>query len=258
MIWRATIVLMALTSRRYVRDELVGLAHRGLGVAEFSLAAARALNRAVPFDGVCVLTLDPATLLPTGEVVENGLPDDARVRMAEIELGEPDYLKFRELARLPVPAGSLSHATDGRLERSTRHRELKQPNGLGDEIRSVLVGDSGAWAGITLMRETGRAPFTPRDAELVASLSAPLLEGLRRALLLTGVAPAQDHDTGVVLVGEDNAIESADASAEQWLADLAAPQELIGAVATRARAAAAGQTDNAAPARACAPPRVAG
>ena len=95
---------MAGSSRRQVQDELVGLAHRGLDVTGFSLAAARALNRAVPFDGVCVLTLDPATLLPTGEVVENGLPDAARLRMAEIEIGEPDYLKFRELARRPVPA----------------------------------------------------------------------------------------------------------------------------------------------------------
>ena len=54
--------------------DLAALVHRGLGVQDFSLAAARALRHAVPFDGVCVLTLDPATLLPTGEVVENGLP----------------------------------------------------------------------------------------------------------------------------------------------------------------------------------------
>src|SRR5215217_5051570 len=161
---------MAGVSRRQVRDELVGLAHRGLGVREYSLAAARALGRAVPFDGVCVLTLDPATLLPTGEVVENGLPGAARRRMAEIEIGEPDLLKFSALARLPVPAGSLSHATGGHLDRSLRHRELKRPNGLGDELRSVLVGDAGAWAGITLMREAGSAPFRPAETALVASL----------------------------------------------------------------------------------------
>ena len=34
----------------------------------FSLASAEALGRAVPFDGLCVVTVDPATLLPTGEV----------------------------------------------------------------------------------------------------------------------------------------------------------------------------------------------
>ena len=57
-----------------IRDDVTRLAHRGMGVPEFSLKAAHALRRAVPFDGVCVLTLDPATLLPTGHVIENGLP----------------------------------------------------------------------------------------------------------------------------------------------------------------------------------------
>jgi hypothetical protein len=56
------------------RSEIGRLAHRGLGVRDFSLAAARTLRRAVWFDGVCVVTLDPATLLPTGHVIENGLP----------------------------------------------------------------------------------------------------------------------------------------------------------------------------------------
>ena len=65
---------MAAASPERLRDDLVHLVHRGHGVREFALGAARILRRAVPFDGVCVLTLDPATLLPTGEVVENGLP----------------------------------------------------------------------------------------------------------------------------------------------------------------------------------------
>ena len=68
------------------RDDIVGLVHRGAGVREFSLAAGRILARAVPFDGVCVLTLDPATLLPTGDVVENALPPDATRGMAAIEI----------------------------------------------------------------------------------------------------------------------------------------------------------------------------
>ena len=56
---------------------LLRLAHRGLGVRDFSFAAARPSVPLVAFDGICVLTFDPATLLPTGEVVENGLPEAA-------------------------------------------------------------------------------------------------------------------------------------------------------------------------------------
>jgi hypothetical protein len=48
-----------------VREDLVRLVHRGADVRGFALGAARILVRAVPFEGVCVLTMDPAT--PPGD-----------------------------------------------------------------------------------------------------------------------------------------------------------------------------------------------
>jgi hypothetical protein len=90
---------MSAVSRQRLRDDIIRLSHRSLGVREFSLAARRAMRRGVPHDGVCVLTMDPATVLPTGEVVENGLPPAAAQRMTEIEVGAPDFNKFSELAR---------------------------------------------------------------------------------------------------------------------------------------------------------------
>src|SRR6185437_558739 len=125
---------MATASVERVRDDLVRLLHRGADVREFSLAAGRMLTRAVPFDGVCVITMDPATLLPTGEVSEGGLPRSARPRMAEIEASERDFNAFAALAFSESPAAALSAATGGDLQRSTRHRELKAPNGFGDEL----------------------------------------------------------------------------------------------------------------------------
>ena len=70
-------------------------------------AVTRILRRVVPFEGRCLLTVDPATLLPTGEMVEDGLPSVAMVRFNEIELKEPDFNKFVALAhaaRGPRPA----------------------------------------------------------------------------------------------------------------------------------------------------------
>jgi hypothetical protein len=90
---------MSVVSPQRLRDDIITPSHRGLGVREFSLAAGRAMRRGVPHDGVCVLTMDPATVLPTGEVVENGLPPAAAQRMTEIEVGAPDFNKFSELAR---------------------------------------------------------------------------------------------------------------------------------------------------------------
>lgn len=79
--------------------------------------------------------------------------------MLEIEVSEPDFNKFAELARSRRPAASLSQATDRALDRSLRQRELKAPNGFGDELRAALVGGTATWGAITLGREAGRAHF---------------------------------------------------------------------------------------------------
>jgi DNA-binding CsgD family transcriptional regulator len=231
-----------------VRSDILRLAHRGLGVRDFSLAVARALRRAVPFDGVCVITLDPATLLPTGHVIENGLPDSTMARYMEIEIREPDVGKFVDLAHGPQRAMSLSAATDGVLDRSRRHRELRGPNGFGDELRAAFVGDSGAWGAIVLLREAGTPDFTAADARLLAALSQPLAEGLRRATLLTAASGSEDDGdepgTGLLLLAVDGSLETQNAAARLWLDELGAdptPGALlplaIRTVGLRARAA---------------------
>ena len=189
-----------------IREDVLRLSHRGLGVREFALAAARAVGRRVPHDGVCVLTMDPATLLPTGEVVENGLPAAATERLTQIELSEPDFNKFSDLARGRTPAASLSQATERVLDRSVRHRELKRPSGFDDELRAVFAGDTGTWGAITLLRESGAERFSPEEVSLVSSLTPYLAEGLRRAILNNAVAGdgADDQSVGLVLLDEGN------------------------------------------------------
>src|SRR5262245_38809028 len=130
---------MAVASSARVRDDLARLVHRGGEIGEFTRGAGRVLRRAVPFDGLCMLTLDPATLLPTSGVVENGLPPAATARMSAIELRGEDINNFRSLARSGQTAASLSDSTRGHLDRSLRHREVRRPNGFGDELRAVLV-----------------------------------------------------------------------------------------------------------------------
>ena len=217
-----------------------------MGVPEFSLKAAHALRRAVPFDGVCVLTLDPATLLPTGHVIENGLPPATARRYSEIEIREPDFNKLSDLARAPRPAASLSAATKGELDLSLRHRELRSPSGFGDELRSVLVSDARAWGGIVLLRERGRPDFTPAETRLLAACSPHLAEGLRRAVLVGEIVDGGDEDgaPGLVLLGDDGAVEDADAAGRGWLDELRVdesdPPVAVRTVANRAREVASG------------------
>jgi DNA-binding CsgD family transcriptional regulator len=237
--------------------EIVRLVHRGLGVRDFSLASARSLDGAVPFDGVCVFTMDPATLLPTGHVIENGLPDSTLPRYTEIEIREPDFNKFSALARAAQPTATLSEATAGKLELSLRHRELRRPHGWGDELRAVFVGDSGTWGGLVLLREAGRADFTRADMRLVSRLSQHLAEGLRRAMLLTELSEVPEEDDpapGLLLLDDDNGIELANPAAQAWLGELGAADRsapfVVQTVANRARSIAAGVVDGGAVARA--------
>src|SRR3954466_8314280 len=101
-----------------LRDAVISLSHRHYDVREYSLGAARIVRRAVGFDGVCVLTFDPATMLPTGEVVDHGLPPAATSRMAEIEFGAADFNKFTALAQAATHTARLSKVTEGELNRS--------------------------------------------------------------------------------------------------------------------------------------------
>ena len=235
---------MTVGSPERLRGDLKRLLHRSENVSDFSLGAARILARAVPFDGICLVTMDPATLLPTGEVVENGLPHATRARMAEIEIGGEDFNRFSSLKSSGELAGNLSEATSGDLDQSQRHRELRRPNGFGDELRVALVDDSTMWGGLTLLRGSDRRTFTPADAALIRSLSRYLAEGLRRAMLVTALSAdrqATEESVGLVLLASDNSITRADAIAEKWLAELredgrdAPVPPVVTAVASRAR-----------------------
>lgn len=219
---------------------------------DFSRAVTRILGRAVPFDGICLLTIDPATLLPTGEIVEDGLPAAAMIRLTEIELREPDFNKFTALARAHQPTASLSGATAGDLDQSLRQREVRRPSGFADELRAVLSGTTGTWGALTLLREAKRPHFTPAEVRFVASLAGALADGLRRAALLGDAVDGGDHDTGLLVLAADGTVEMANPAAGRWLDELGGGDRpgghlplAVRAVAGRARAAAAEGADGA-------------
>ena len=163
--------MAATGERQRVRDEVVRLVHRIADVPQLAHEVTRVLRRAVPFDGTCLLTMDPATLLPTGDVVENALPPSAAVRLTEIELREPDVNKFTDLARGRLPAAGLAEATAGELDRSTRHRELRRPSGFDDELRVVLTGAT---------RHVGRAHAAARGTAPPLHAGGHAAHGLAR------------------------------------------------------------------------------
>ena len=242
-------------TRARVRADIVRIVHRDLDLPDIVRAVGQTLQRAVPFDGVCLLTVDPATLLPTGEVVENGLPPSARMRLTEIELGEPDFNKFTALARNAIPAASLSAATGGALDRSRRQREIRRPSGFADELRSVLTGSTGSWGSLTLLREVRRPYFSAADVQFVASLSETLADGVRRAAL-HGTVDDGATETGFLVLAADDTIEMSNEAATAWIDELwitgSAPASLpvaIRAVVAQTRRVASGDHTGLATAR---------
>ncbi|HEX3261094.1 MAG TPA: hypothetical protein VHS35_21440, partial [Pseudonocardia sp.] len=210
---------MAVAAPERVRRALGGLP--AVDARGFAIQAARVLARAVPFDGFCVLTTDPATRLPTGEIVENGLPAGVLGRLTEIELSGADVNTFAALARADRHAAGLSAATGGDLDRSRRHRELRRPHGLGDELRAALVVDGTTWGALTLLRGGQRPDFAAGDTALVAGVADALADGLRRATLTEAVAATRaERGGGVLALAGDDTVVTVDPAAERWLAQL--------------------------------------
>lgn len=199
-----------------VRADLVRLVHRGLPAPEFSHAVGDLLMRAVPAEGTCMMTVDPATLLPTAEYVENGLPAPELLRLVDIELREPDYNKWVHLARAERPAASLSDVTAGELNRSMRQREIRAPGGFADELRVALGSSAGTWGELTLFREANRPWFAESEVQFVASVAGLITDGLRRGMLL-GQAHCDDAHVGLLVLDPDDGVQMRNPAADRWL-----------------------------------------
>lgn len=202
-----------------VRGEVLRLVHRGLPVPDFSREVGAALCRAVPAEGTYLMTTDPATLLPTAEYVENGLPAPALLRLVEIEMREPDYNKWTHLARAQRPAASLSDVTEGDLDRSLRQREIRGPGGFADELRVVLSSSRATWGELTVFREANRPHFAAVEVRFLAGMAGLVADGLRRSLLLDEAA-AGTGEVGVLVLDPDDGVSMSNPAARSWLGSL--------------------------------------
>jgi DNA-binding CsgD family transcriptional regulator len=198
----------------------VRLAHRELDLTAFFDAADRALQRFVPFDTSCWMSLDPGGVLPTSHFSRDyGLPQ--LMELAANEFLEEDVNKFASLARAPRPVGILSQVTDGDPQRSPRYVRILAPLGFdrGDELRAVFRDGEAVWGAVVIHRRQG--VFSEHDAEAVADVGALLANGIRRAILRTAVTiGGDDEGPGLIILGADDSIETVTPAATRWLGEL--------------------------------------
>jgi DNA-binding CsgD family transcriptional regulator len=202
--------------------EISWLCQGGLEKDAFCRAVGERLADAVPYDGSCWHTIDPATLLITSHLTER-IPEVNFPGLAFNEYVADDVNTFASLTRGRRRVATLHGATFGKPERSLRHREMLRPRGFDAELRASFVSRSSCWGSLILLREDGHPDFARDERALLTRLAPRIAEGLRRALLVSAARrSAEEAGPGLVVLDGAGGLESLTPAAAMWLEQLGA------------------------------------
>ncbi|WP_043626702.1 helix-turn-helix transcriptional regulator [Nonomuraea candida] len=204
----------------YRPAEILSAAERSADPLELFSRASAGLRRHVPFDAAVWTATDPETGLVTAPMlVENLGSGEGCAAYWESELLEENVLPFRDLARAAVPVAGLRAATGDLPARSARYRRLLGGQGVDDELRAVLrIGDR-PWATVSLFRMGAGPAFGTREIALLADLSAPLADRLRRFARPSGSPAGPGAGApGLLLFDEHGTATSINEEARRYLA----------------------------------------
>jgi DNA-binding CsgD family transcriptional regulator len=238
----------SLLSRRHerVRAQVAGLCAGGLPVLELFRRLAVCVREMVPYAAGGWLTMDPATLLFTGGLVEQVERSDC-LRIKDNELSCPDFAKFNRIARSGRHATTLRSVTGGEIQLSARYREIYRRLGVQDEIRAVFrSGDAVLGAGC-FIRVGDDRHFSPADVAFFDSIGTLVGEGLRRSLLLEESGLPGSGAPGVIVLEPDESVYSMTDAArdliERMTVNEATPFELPSVIYQVSRLVRSGRRD---------------
>jgi DNA-binding CsgD family transcriptional regulator len=170
-------------------------------------------------DALWWATVDPATLLYT-QAYREELPSDTGPYFVDNEFLRDDVNKWTELAADRSGVRTLVAATDGKLARSPRYRDIFEPLGLADELRAVFRSRGAVWGFMCLHRERG-AVFSPLEQGFIQRIAPHLAEGVRLGLLVQCAAREDLAESpGLILLAPDNSVVGRNTAANQWLEEL--------------------------------------
>jgi DNA-binding CsgD family transcriptional regulator len=162
-------------------------------------------------------------MLCTSAFVED-MPLDMLRDLTVNEYDEQDFTQFTHVARLSRPVVRLSDATGGQPARSARHREIYQPAGYGAELRAMFRARGICWGRAAWIRAEGDPDFSDAEIAFLAGIGEHVAHGLRTSQLIdtygsdAGVTAAP----GMVVVRDDDTLESMTDEAQHWLGQLPA------------------------------------
>jgi len=199
------------------RAEVANLVGQPLDAAEFSHEINAVLMKTLPFDGWCLVGMDPDTGLRTAHFSGRGTEQTAEMACNEALMR--DVNRYQDLAVAPTPAAWLSRDHPA-AKRSFRLNEILLPQGFDSEVRLVLRDRTGAWGALVLFRESGHRPFDDADVSVVCALARTMTSSVRaypvRALARRGAAPG----AGLVALDPHNRIVAVTGEAQRWLDEL--------------------------------------
>ena len=213
----------------------------------------KALARVVPFDSYCWVPIDPRSLLPTrGLGTTIPFPTALLWEQQELIARNVEPGDLRSMARSGRSVALLSQIVGERKDQSLIYRRILRPNGLEHQLRCTLALDGVHWAQLHIERRSDRQDFSSSEVALVEALVPHLAHVFRRWLIAEPAATSSASPPalpGVIVLDEDNEVDSISPEAEHWLSewglsDLKRPPSAISAVVGAARARADGYSDS--------------
>jgi DNA-binding CsgD family transcriptional regulator len=194
--------------------------HGATGSVGVVRAVAERMQESVAFDAWCALTIDPASVLPTGGFHEHGVPAQHLTRLVEIEVRGDDTMALPILARRPGRVTTLSGATGGRPARSQHYRDILVPSGLEHELRVLFTAGAGVWGALVMFRATDSPDFSTAETTLVEAATSPVAAAIRREMMLTEITHGDEAGPGLLLLDRSLAPLSVSTAARRWLAEV--------------------------------------
>ena len=169
------------------------------GAVAIECAVAERLHQAVPFDAWCALTIDPASVLPTGGFHEYGVPAPLLPHLAQIEAHADDPLAFPTLTRSGARVHTLRAVTAGHPDTATHYRRCSPRPGWRTSCGVAFTTTAGIWGVLVFFRGTDVADFTAAEIALIDTATAGVADAIRRELVLTEAAASDAVDAPGVI-----------------------------------------------------------
>lgn len=184
------------------RAGLQSLAGAGLVLDEYMDEVLSLLRRAVPTEGSCIATVDPASVM-IGASYRHDLADTsgtAQFFYYEYAAGG-DVSLWADLARRPFGVGILHDEAGGDPQRSNRYRNVVKPLiGATHEMRGVARRGGVTWGAFALYRGAESPPFNAAEAEYMHRLEGILADGLRAGLATSTMEATHTEEGPAILV----------------------------------------------------------